>query len=152
MTPARLAALEALAEAAQDLLDEHDRNTCTHENTKRGGVIWTICEDCGMKWADDEGGFQPHQDSPKVARARVLLAKWRRFKSPSPPPPAATQRVRVAVYRHARHGWYAEWVSDGVTPPRAGSAGALLVATITADIPLTPPPVPEIAASVEKAG
>ncbi len=27
--------------------------TCAHENTHRGGAIWTICDDCGQKWSDD---------------------------------------------------------------------------------------------------
>jgi hypothetical protein len=33
------------------------RNTCLHEETHRGGAIWEICDQCGMKWADDEGGM-----------------------------------------------------------------------------------------------
>jgi len=36
-----------------------DQNICRHDTTMRGGMIWTICEDCGEKWADDEGGFKP---------------------------------------------------------------------------------------------
>lgn len=59
----------------QNILDELDQNTCTHENTHRGGIIWTICGDCGRKWADDEGGFQPHEDSMPVALARELLGE-----------------------------------------------------------------------------
>lgn len=57
----------------RDLLGHVDRNTCVHENTHRGGVIWTICDDCGMKWADDRGGFKPHKDAPEVAAARAAL-------------------------------------------------------------------------------
>ncbi|CAB3870902.1 hypothetical protein [Achromobacter deleyi] len=60
--------------ALADLLEYVDRNTCTHEDTHRGGAIWTICDGCGMKWADDEGGFVPHQDAPAVAAARAVLA------------------------------------------------------------------------------
>lgn len=60
--------------ALADLLEYVDRNTCTHEDTHRGGAIWTICDGCGMKWADDEGGFVPHQDAPAVAAARAALA------------------------------------------------------------------------------
>lgn len=55
------------------LLDHVDRNTCTHESTHRGGFLWTICDDCGMKWADDKGGFKPHADAPAVAKARAVL-------------------------------------------------------------------------------
>jgi iron complex transport system substrate-binding protein len=38
-----------------------------HEDTYRGGSIWTICSACGMKWADDNGrgGFVPYQ-TPKA--------------------------------------------------------------------------------------
>jgi ribosomal protein L37AE/L43A len=40
-------------------------NECQHESTHRGGAIWTICDDCGKKWADDRGGFKPYV-RPKV--------------------------------------------------------------------------------------
>jgi hypothetical protein len=67
------AGVRELVEALAGLLDEVDQNTCRHESTHRGGVIWTICDDCGAKWADDEGGFVPHKDSEPVARARQAL-------------------------------------------------------------------------------
>jgi hypothetical protein len=69
-TPSSLAGGEVL----KALLDYIDIQTCTHESIKRGGAIWTICEDCGRKWADDEGGFKPHVDAPAVAAAREYLA------------------------------------------------------------------------------
>ena len=47
----------ALLEA---LLAHIDAETCTHEETHRGGAIWTICDGCGRQWADDRGGFKPH--------------------------------------------------------------------------------------------
>jgi len=47
----------AVRDALENLVDYVERNTCRHENTHRGGVLWTICDDCGMKWADDRGGF-----------------------------------------------------------------------------------------------
>lgn len=59
-------------EALAALLDHVDRETCTHEETHRGGFIWTICDQCGRKWADDQGGFVPHSDPPAVARARLI--------------------------------------------------------------------------------
>lgn len=40
----------------QAIADYAANQTCLHENTHRGGVLWEICDDCGMKWADDEGG------------------------------------------------------------------------------------------------
>lgn len=57
----------------RDLLNHLDANTCLHETTHRGGSIWTICDDCDAKWADDKGGFKPHQDEPAVAAARAYL-------------------------------------------------------------------------------
>lgn len=72
----------ALLGALTNVLDEYDRNTCTHENTKRGGAIWTICEDCGQKWADDRGGFKPYKDSAKIARARAILAAAKKADAP----------------------------------------------------------------------
>jgi hypothetical protein len=61
-------------EALRALLSHVDANTCTHEYIYRGGAIWTICDDCGMKWADDEGGFKPYRDPPAVANARRALS------------------------------------------------------------------------------
>jgi hypothetical protein len=40
----------------RSVLEYAERETCTHEETHRGGAIWEICDRCGMKWADDEGG------------------------------------------------------------------------------------------------
>lgn len=65
--------LAAAREALRGLIDHVDCETCTHEETHRGGHIWTICDCCGRKWADDEGGFVPHQDAPAVAIARATI-------------------------------------------------------------------------------
>ena len=59
--------------ALEDLLRHVDAETCTHEETHRGGAIWTICDSCGRQWADDRGGFKPHEDAPAVAAARLIL-------------------------------------------------------------------------------
>lgn len=60
---------------AKDLLREIERQTCTHEETHRGGFVWEICDSCGAKWADDEGG-KPEFKWPKVVeRAHAMLAK-----------------------------------------------------------------------------
>jgi hypothetical protein len=67
----------ALRAALRGLLDEIEVKTCIHEDTHRGGVLWTICDGCGMKWADDEGGFVPHQESAAVQTARALLCQER---------------------------------------------------------------------------
>lgn len=64
---------EKMVECLRKLLDHVDRETCTHDETHRGGGIWTICDECGMKWADDRGGFVPYKDPPAVEQARSLF-------------------------------------------------------------------------------
>lgn len=59
--------------ALVDLIEEVDADTCRHEAVKRGGAIWTICQDCDRKWADDQGGFVPYSDPPALAAARALV-------------------------------------------------------------------------------
>lgn len=56
-----------------NLVDHVDTITCRHDNTHRGGSIWTICDDCDAKWADDRGGFVPYSDDPALAAARIAL-------------------------------------------------------------------------------
>lgn len=66
-----------------------------------------------------------------------------------PPPPAgATERVRVAVYRERDGGWRSLVLFDGEAPKLAARTYR---AILTADIPTEPPPVPEVAATVEQA-
>ena len=59
---------------ANDLLREIERQTCTHEETHRGGFLWEICDSCGAKWADDEGGKPEFKWSKAVERAHAMLA------------------------------------------------------------------------------
>lgn len=66
--------LQVIKSVIQDLIDEVDRNTCPHEDTHRGGNIWTICDGCGAKWADDEGGFVDHVDSDAMMAARKMVS------------------------------------------------------------------------------
>jgi hypothetical protein len=61
-----------------NLVRHVDSNTCRHEQTHRGGAIWTICDDCGMKWADDRGGFKSYRDAPELKSARALIEASRR--------------------------------------------------------------------------
>lgn len=60
--------------ALAELLHLFEANTCRHEDTHRGGTIWTICDRCDRKWADDQGGFQPYEDPQEVINARAALA------------------------------------------------------------------------------
>jgi hypothetical protein len=69
-------ALECL-EALKKLLRRDQRNTCQHESTHRGGFLWEICDDCGAKWADDEGGKPGWIDPPEWTAAESAIAKAR---------------------------------------------------------------------------
>ena len=39
--------IKELHDALAALLKRDVRNTCTHEETHRGGAIWEICDQCG---------------------------------------------------------------------------------------------------------
>ncbi|HEP8838425.1 TPA: hypothetical protein VDU70_002225 [Pseudomonas aeruginosa] len=56
------------------LVREVERKTCGHEETHRGGAIWEICDSCGAKWADDEGGKPEFAWPESVEKARAFLA------------------------------------------------------------------------------
>lgn len=66
--------VERLREALRALLDRDERNTCQHDETHRGGFLWEICDQCGAKWADDEGGKPEWKDPPEWVEARAALA------------------------------------------------------------------------------
>ena len=68
---------QKLIEAAEALLKRDERNTCQHENTIRGGTLWTLCQDCGRKWADDEGGFPGFQEPPEWEALREAVSGLR---------------------------------------------------------------------------
>jgi hypothetical protein len=109
----------------RDLVCEIERNTCTHEETHRGGVLWEICDLCGAKWADDRGGRPEFQWPDCVERAREWLTqqqgqavacRWpscecpngtaecpKRTKADAAPPPSAPVGVDVSdLCRKAR--------------------------------------------------
>jgi len=64
---------EAMVDALEALLQRDERNTCRHENTHRGGTIWDICDDCGAKWADDQGGKPEWQEPVEWVDARLAI-------------------------------------------------------------------------------
>lgn len=59
--------------AFTDLLFWAERQICTHEETHRGGAIWEICDMCGAKWADDEGGKPEFSWPSEILGARKAL-------------------------------------------------------------------------------
>lgn len=68
--------IERLRKALDGLYQHVERNTRPHESTHRGGIAWTICDDCGARWADDDPvkGPGPHSSLPDamVEAGRVL--------------------------------------------------------------------------------
>lgn len=76
VAPAASLSPEVVKEALEGLIRYVESQGCSHEDTHRGGSIWTICSTCGMKWADDEGGMPSHFPEPKpVQIARDTLSK-----------------------------------------------------------------------------
>lgn len=69
--------LHAVEAALDGALMEWSRNVCTHEDTYRGGVLWTICRNCHAKWADDEGGMPEWKKPDRIATAYSVLARVR---------------------------------------------------------------------------
>lgn len=65
---------DAILAALKGLLRYAEINTCQHDETHRGGAIWTICDQCGRKWADDEGGFQPYVEPKEITEAHAAIA------------------------------------------------------------------------------
>jgi hypothetical protein len=66
----RRANLLRLLESA---VDHYYRNVCTHEDTHRGGFLWTICDGCGSRWADDQGGFVPFHEPQDITEALAVI-------------------------------------------------------------------------------
>lgn len=52
-----------------------DNQICRHEETHRGGLIWEICDFCGAKWADDEGGKPEFVEPKEISDAYRALGK-----------------------------------------------------------------------------
>ena len=76
--------VEGLVKALQRLLSWSDRQVCTHEETHRGGAIWEICDMCGAKWADDEGGKPEFKWPDEIEGARTALSTWRQAQENKP--------------------------------------------------------------------
>lgn len=52
-----------------------DNQICRHEETHRGGLIWEICDFCGTKWADDEGGKPEFVEPKEISDAYCALVE-----------------------------------------------------------------------------
>ena len=77
-----MSALEdRLAEALREFALYADADICRHESTSRGGVLWEICNDCGMRWADDRGGKPEFELPSPIVEAQEALAAYEASKS-----------------------------------------------------------------------
>lgn len=95
-------------DALSDLLAYAERTICYHEETHRGGGIWTICDSCGQKWADDEGGFQPAVVPEEIIKARAALAA-----SQEKAEPVSEEAILDLAQRHAHADWGCNQRDDG---------------------------------------
>lgn len=66
-------AMGDIKQVLSDLLAYAENQTCSHESTHRGGAIWEICDDCGAKWADDQGGKPEYVRPPEFEAAEQML-------------------------------------------------------------------------------
>ena len=67
--------IKELHDVLSALLKRDMRNTCVHDETHRGGTLWEICDQCGAKWADDQGGRPEWKDPDEWGKAQDALAK-----------------------------------------------------------------------------
>lgn len=65
--------------ALSNLIRYAEINVCQHEEVTRGGAIWTICDSCGSKWADDEGGMPEFEWPKEIEYAREVLDKFNKL-------------------------------------------------------------------------
>jgi hypothetical protein len=71
------------------LLGYVEHNTCTHEQTHRSGVIWTICDGCGQKWSDDKNPFKGYIEPAQITNARIALISAEPASAPAQPDESA---------------------------------------------------------------
>jgi hypothetical protein len=66
--------VEMLREALTGLRDYALKSVCYHDETHRAGAIWEICDLCGKKWADDEGGKPEFKEPKEISKANAALS------------------------------------------------------------------------------
>jgi hypothetical protein len=88
---------EELLSLLENLANYSACNICLHEETYRGGAIWEICSDCGMKWSDDRNP-RPEGDTPlpkELDEAYNAISKYK-------------EQDRLATLESYRISYYAE--------------------------------------------
>jgi hypothetical protein len=66
--------VEMLRETLTGLRDYALKSVCYHDETHRAGAIWEICDLCGKKWADDEGGKPEFKEPKEISKANAALS------------------------------------------------------------------------------
>ncbi|EPH1096412.1 hypothetical protein L5556_000350 [Pseudomonas aeruginosa] len=97
------------------LVSEVERKTCCHEETHRGGAIWEICDSCGAKWADDEGGKPEFAWPESVEKAREFLATHPAVEQAGGDERAAFElfvRKHCGMPAHIAVNWDAKFTND----------------------------------------
>ncbi|MEV1657555.1 hypothetical protein ABZR11_30390 [Pseudomonas aeruginosa] len=97
------------------LVREVERKTCGHEETHRGGAIWEICDSCGAKWADDEGGKPEFAWPESVEKARAFLATHHAVEQAGGDERAAFElfvRKHCGMPAHIAVNWDAKFTND----------------------------------------
>ncbi|MGG4645994.1 lipocalin/fatty-acid binding family protein [Pseudomonas aeruginosa] len=97
------------------LVSEVERKTCCHEETHRGGAIWEICDSCGAKWADDEGGKPEFAWPESVEKAREFLATHHAVEQAGGDERAAFElfvRKHCGMPEHIAVNWDAKFTND----------------------------------------
>jgi hypothetical protein len=65
-----------LVDGLRKAITQAEIRICTHDETHRGGAIWEICDQCGAKWADDEGGKPEFKWPEAIVELNALIAKY----------------------------------------------------------------------------
>ncbi|WP_434035120.1 hypothetical protein [Pseudomonas aeruginosa] len=102
-------------ELLRGLVSEIERQTCEHEETHRGGAIWEICDSCGAKWADDEGGKPEFEWPESVEKAREFLAAHPAVEKSGGDERAAFElfvRKHCGMPEHIAVNWDAKFTND----------------------------------------
>jgi hypothetical protein len=89
--------IETLRNALKKLIIYTESNECQHDETHRGGVIWTICDGCGRKWSDDRNPFTPYRCPDALAQAIEALATTTQAE---PQEPVACERCDNQSFAH----------------------------------------------------
>jgi hypothetical protein len=87
---------DELLKALQAVLAYAERRTCSHDETHRGGTLWEICDSCGAKWADDEGGKPEWVEPKELEEAHRLLNKYKTLGEQCEPKAKTLKRLRLS--------------------------------------------------------